>query len=48
MTGVVILIADLAYLNNKKSRKNSVSDSHLDKNRDKIGKGDYNSDIYFK
>ncbi len=47
ITGFALLIVDLAYMNSNKMKNIKVLEKHLDKNRDEIGMGDYNSDIFY-
>lgn len=47
VTGIAVLIIDLAWMNRKKFKNLKIDESHLKKNQDKIGNGDYNNDIYY-
>lgn len=48
LSGIAVLLATLAINGAKAERKNKDYSETIKKIRDETGKGDYNSDIFFK
>lgn len=47
LTGIILFIINLSIINRRKNRRINVSDELLKKNRDSIGKNNYNNDVFF-
>ena len=48
MTGIAVLLATLSINGARAERRNKDYSKTIEKIRDETGKGDYNSDIFFK